>query len=225
MDQFLNFYNFTGTEFSSAVIVFNIVFAFVLGLIIVWAYRKTHQGLSYSQQFVFTIILMAPLASVVMMIVEHNLIGAFGLLGAFSLIRFRTIIKETRDVAFVFFALTTGVAVGTTNYAIALLSTILISLIILILYRYNFGSAAKEGFILTLNTSPRFKTENLNNIFSKYLDKHDLVHAKTTPHKGEYAFVLKFKNENDVDQFIKDVRDIPEIEQSQLITGQQSTEY
>jgi len=75
-----------------------------------------------------------------MMVVQNNLIGAFALLGAFSLIRFRTILKETRDIAFVFFALVIGVAVGTSNYSIALIGTIFVSIVILLFNKYNIGS-------------------------------------------------------------------------------------
>src|SRR3990167_777280 len=107
-----NFLFLAETETSAAIIVINLIFVFLLELVIAWVYRKTHRTLSYSQSFVGTIILMGIIASLIMMVVTENIVGAFALLGAFSLIRFRTIMKETRDIAFVFFALAIGVAVG-----------------------------------------------------------------------------------------------------------------
>ncbi|HLB57672.1 MAG TPA: DUF4956 domain-containing protein, partial [Gammaproteobacteria bacterium] len=126
-----NFYNIAPTELSIAIVVLNIAFSFVLQLGIAWIYKKTHRGLSYAPSFVFTLIIVGTLGTFVMMIIQQNFVGAVALLGAFSLIRFRTILKETRDVAFVFFALAAGVAIGTGNYATGLVSVVLISLIIL----------------------------------------------------------------------------------------------
>lgn len=105
MLEVANFYNFTGTEFSSAIVIFNVLLTFALQMAVVWVYKKTHRGISYSQSFLFTLVMIGVLGAVIMMVVQNNLIGAFALLGAFSLIRFRTIVKDTRDVAFVFFAL------------------------------------------------------------------------------------------------------------------------
>ena len=133
-----NFLFLVETETNAAVIVLNLVIVFLLELAIAWVYRKTHRTLSYSQSFVGTIVLMGTIASLIMMVVTENIVGAFALLGAFSLIRFRTIVKETRDIAFVFFALAIGVAVGTNNYTVAFLGTILISGAILLMNRFNF---------------------------------------------------------------------------------------
>ena len=91
-----NFFNLTPTEISAAVIVLNIAVSLLLQLLIIFVYKKTHQGLSYSSSLIFTIAMIGVLGTVIMMVVQNNLIGAFTLLGAFSLIRFRTILKETR---------------------------------------------------------------------------------------------------------------------------------
>src|SRR3989344_4088557 len=131
-DNLLNFYNLTSTELSSAIIVFNILLAFGCAAVVVWVYRLTHRGLSYSQSFLVTLFMVGGISSVVMMVVQQNIVGAFALLGAFSLIRFRTIVKDTRDIAFVFFALAIGVAVGTNNYAIAVVSVVFIRVVILL---------------------------------------------------------------------------------------------
>src|SRR3990167_1797872 len=129
-----DFLTLAQTETSAAIVLFNLIIAFIIGIGISFVYQKTHQGLSYSRPFLSTLVLMTVLGSVVMMVVSQNFIGAFALLGAFSLIRFRTILKETRDIAFVFFALVIGIAVGTNHYPIALISTLFVSLIIMALY-------------------------------------------------------------------------------------------
>lgn len=220
-----DFYNLAQTEVSGAIILFNILFAFALGLVVVWLWRRTHRGLSYSQSFAMTIVLLAPLAATVMMIVQNNLIGAFALLGAFSLIRFRTIIKETRDVAFLFFSLTVGVASGTNNYAVGLIATIAISAIVLWLYRMNFGASERTGFVLTLETSDVFKSADVQSLFDKYLKYSELLHTKKSAGEHEYAYSLHFKKPEDAAVFMEELQKISHISKSYLITGKELIEY
>jgi hypothetical protein len=86
--------------------------SFVLGMIIAWVYKATHRGLSYSQSFQFALVLLTILGSVIMMIATQSLFAAIGLLGAFSLIRFRTAIKDPKDMAYILLVLSVGLAMG-----------------------------------------------------------------------------------------------------------------
>src|SRR3989338_10485853 len=126
-----NFFRLTQTQINISIVLINLALSLVLGLFIVWVYRKTHRGLSYSTSFIFTMLIISLIATTVMMVVQHNIIGAFALLGAFSLIRFRTIVKDTRDVAFVFFALAIGIAVGDGMYTVAGIAAVFIGAVIL----------------------------------------------------------------------------------------------
>ncbi len=221
-----NFYNLTQTETNAAIVVFNILFAFALAYIIVWTWRKTHRGLSYSQSFAFTLIMLSPLAATVMMIVKNNLIGAFALLGAFAFIRFRTIMKETRDIAFLFFALTIGVATGTNNYAIALIATFLISAVVLYLWKKNFGSAhEKIGFVLTLAADGNFRGENLRALFDQYLRKYELLHASASPEAHEYAYAIHLKDDKEASEFLRQTKTAVGVRSTYLITGKETIEY
>ena len=221
-----NFYNLTQTETNAAIVVFNILFAFLLAAGIVWTWRKTHKGLSYSQSLAFTLVMLAPLSATVMMIVRNNLIGAFALLGAFAFIRFRTIMKETRDIAFLFFSLTVGVAVGTNNYAIALIATFLISLIVLVLYRFNFGSSQEKiGFVLTIRTAPNFKGETLRSLFEQHLNAYELLHASTEKEAHEYAYAIHLRTETKAAEFLQELKKVPDVHSTYLITGKETVEY
>ena len=79
--------------------------AFVLSQVIAWVYIYTHAGLSYSRAFVQSIILLSVIISVSMMVIGNSLAIAFGLIGALSVIRFRNVLKDTRDTSFIFAAL------------------------------------------------------------------------------------------------------------------------
>ena len=80
-------------------IVLNMTMGFCLGLVISFVYKATHKGLSYSQSFMLTIVFVTFIVSMVMMVIGNNLARAFALVGALSIIRFRTVIKDTKDTA------------------------------------------------------------------------------------------------------------------------------
>ena len=83
-------------------IITNLVLSFILGVVISVTYKKTHKGLSYSQSFMITNIFICVIVAMVIMIIGNNLARAFALVGALSIVRFRTVIKDTKDIAFIF---------------------------------------------------------------------------------------------------------------------------
>lgn len=223
-----NYYDLIGTELSAAIVIFNLLYSFALQLAIVWVYKSTHRGLSHSQSFLFTLVMIGVLGTVVLMVVQNNLIGAFALLGAFSLIRFRTIVKETRDVAFVFFALAIGVAVGTNNYSVALIATVLISTMIVTLTRFGFGLITKEsvaGYVLTIETSENFVVDALQKKLATY-GIAELLHAKHDQGKrGHYAYSMHFEDPKNLHALSQGIRSLAGIERFEFITSKHSVEY
>jgi len=93
-------------------IITNITVALVCGLFISWLYRHTYKGPGYSITFVNSMVFLAMITAVVILVIGNNLARAFGLVGAMSIIRFRTAVKETQDIVYIFFALSVGMAAG-----------------------------------------------------------------------------------------------------------------
>lgn len=172
-----------------------ITLAFALGLAIAYIYRKTHRGFSYSPSFVFTIIIVSILSAIVMTVVENSLARAFAILGTFTIIRYRTAIKDTRDTAFLLWAIVTGLAVGTVNYALAVVSTGLVSAIILTLSRFNFGSLDKHDALLyfTSRTGPGQYEDDL----TRYCSSHRMLSMRAT--QGVHALTYSITPRSDRD--------------------------
>lgn len=213
------------TEVNAAIVVINLTLVLILELVIAWVYRRTHRTLSYSQSFVGTIILMGMIASMIMMVVTENIVGAFALLGAFALIRFRTIVKETRDIAFVFFALAIGVAVGTNNYTVAGIGTFFISAVIVLMNRFNFASAVRGGHILVILAKQPFVPESPAP-WRDYLASWHLLGAKTF-HDGlvEYTLGVRLRNESVSGAFLEQLRNTAGVERVELMSGKDAVEY
>ena len=96
--------------------------AFVLGQAIAWVYQRTHSGLSYARSFTQSLVLITMVVSLVMHVIGDNIVTAFGLIGALAIIRFRNVLKDTRDTVFIFYALVLGMAIGNGQFAAAIVA-------------------------------------------------------------------------------------------------------
>ncbi len=157
--------------YSPGDLIINLFIALASGLIIGIIYKATHRGLTYSQNFVVTLVLMCITVSAVMMVIGSNLARAFALVGALTIVRFRTVIKDTRDTAFVFFALTEGIASGTGNYLLSAVSTVFISAVAILLYKTNYGAYMRSEYVI------RFRFDRDSGVEAVYAK---LINEKTS---------------------------------------------
>ena len=183
------------TNYDLYSIVVNMLASILVGMIVAVVYRQTHKGLSYSQSFTLTIIFVAVIVAMVMMVIGNSLTRAFALVGALSIIRFRTVVKDTKDTAFVFWALASGMATGTGNFELAAVGTVVITILAIALHSSNFGALYKSEFILRF----RHATSADN---SAYLEQINLMSKRSSmlhiEHSGDgeslkltYDIVLK----------------------------------
>ena len=111
--------------------------SFALSVFVGYVYRYTHRGVSYSQSYVHTLVIMGCVIAVIMLIIGSNIARAFALVGALSIVRFRNAMKETRDIGFIFMAMAIGMAVGTRFYLLAIFSSVALCAFTVVLYKLN----------------------------------------------------------------------------------------
>lgn len=138
----------TGVAIDVREMVLRSVVAAVVGVVLAIVYRSTHKGLSYSQSFTQTIVFIALVVALVMMTVRNSLATAFTLVGALSIIRFRTVVKDTRDTAFVFAALALGMGAGLGYWELTGIGVVTVSALAFLMHLTNFGALYKSEFIL-----------------------------------------------------------------------------
>jgi uncharacterized membrane protein YhiD involved in acid resistance len=205
----------------------NLLLAFALGIIVSWVYRWTHRGFSYSVSFVHTLVLLSSITAFVMMVIGNSIARAFSLVGALSIIRFRTPVKDTRDTSFVFFSLGIGFAAGTGAYAIAALGTLAIGLFALIIHHIRIGESGKGDFLLRFRVANSSDGENVyKGIFDEHLKKNTLINM-TTVQQGahlELAFSVTFKEPKQQQQFLQELNALPQVEQAMLIAVDEGEE-
>lgn len=128
-----------------------IALSFCLGQIIGWLYIWTHQGVSYSRSFTVAMAALPMIVALVMMIMVDNIVVAFGLFAVFAIVRFRNIVKDTRDTAFILWAIMSGMAVGTMRFSLAVIAALAVSALFAYLYAVKFGARSRFDATLSLH--------------------------------------------------------------------------
>ena len=189
-------------------VVFNLIVALFCGIVISLLYRHTYKGLNYSSSFAISMIMLTMITSIVIMVIGNNLARAFGMVGAMSIIRFRTAVKDATDIMFIFLALTIGLAAGVKMYAVAIFGTLFISLIFLIISYFNFGLSKKREYLLQLLTSGSDVSGTVpEEIIKQYTRKFKLINVKAIGEPDEslmeYSFHVFLKNELEGNMLVK----------------------
>ena len=227
INSFLNKETLTHIYLPSEIII-NLVISFILGLIISFVYKKTHKGLSYSQSFVVTNIFIAVIVCMVIMIIGNNLARAFALVGALSIIRFRTVVKDTKDTAYIFWSLAVGMAAGTGSYFVAIIGTIILTSIAFILYVTNYGSIYKSEFILQYKTkNNEDKKSEYNKIISNYTKSSKLLNVESSGDNKslKLSFDVIMKEDESYDKFVTDLSNIKELTEVIVIAAKNDVDY
>ena len=173
------FEDLSGT-FTVADVALSMGLSFVLCAIVGLVYRTTHRGVSYSQSYVQTLVMLGMIVSLVMLVVGSNIARAFALVGALSIIRFRNAIKETRDVGFIFFAMAIGMATGTRFYLLAAVATAAISAAVLVMERFNWYKLDVRSQILKVQVPAGDDySAALDEILLRYTSQSELVSAES----------------------------------------------
>ncbi len=165
-------------NYSNMEMVINTIAALVIGVLISLVYRLTHKGLSYSQSFSQTIVFVTLIVAIVMMVIGGSLARAFALVGALSIIRFRTVLKDTKDMAYIFGALALGMAAGTSNYFLAGIGTVVVSALAFLLHRTNFGAVYKSEFILRFRFDRSGDSNGYLEAINTTCKRSDLLHME-----------------------------------------------
>ena len=140
-----------GVAISIVDLVIALSVAIILGLFIVFIYRLTHRGLNYERSFLVTLLMMSPIVALVIMLIGSNLALSLGLVGALSIIRFRTVIKDSRDMAYLFWSITIGLGSGTYNWTVVLVASVMFAGVMLLLYFLEFGKARSNDYVLVIS--------------------------------------------------------------------------
>lgn len=214
--------------YSADIVAFNLMVALLLALIIALTYKQVHKGISYSQSYVYSLVLVTMVVTLAMMVIGNDITRAFALLGTFTIIRYRTAVKDPKDTAFIFIGLVVGLAIGSSNYAIAFTGTAIISLAALILDVFNFGSITKYDHVLYMTVDLKEADQDkIKAEIDKSFKKAGVLNV-TYQKEGKqvlYTYNVVMNKEQTADKALKALTKLPGIEEIEILASQNIVEF
>jgi Domain of unknown function (DUF4956) len=150
-------------------LIIGLLLSFVCGHAIAWMYMFTHSGLSYSRSYVNTLITIPVIVSLVMTVLSNNLVVAFGLMAIFAMVRFRSILRDTLDTAYILTVIAIGMACGTSKFTSAVIGCL--AALGLMLYFHVTAFGTRHRYNLILNVQWRGAGEELDGL-RRLLGRH-----------------------------------------------------
>ncbi|MFN3555866.1 MAG: DUF4956 domain-containing protein [Bacteroidales bacterium] len=222
MEDFQNIFSFSITATD---VVSNMLVALFCGIFIAVLYKYTYKGLNYSAAFTVSMIMLTMITAVVIMVIGNNLARAFGMVGAMSIIRFRTAVKDASDIMFIFFALAIGLAAGVKLYSVAIFGTLFIGLVYLVISQLNFALPRKKEYLLQVLAS-QVAENPFASILSVYCRRYKLVNVKTMGEEGsetmEFSYYITLRDENKNTQLLREIKGVPGVNQANLFFDETS---
>ncbi len=154
--------NVLKVDLTPAQVVVSFLIAFALAFLWATVYRKTHSGIAYTRSFFFTLLLIPSIVAMVMMAIGSNVALSLGLVGSLSVIRFRTVIKDPKDMAFLFLAIGIGLCCGANAWMVAVIGTVSVSLIAILMAKVGHDKAGSADYILIFRSDQSDPWEKIN---------------------------------------------------------------
>lgn len=177
-------------------VLLSIIVSLLLGLFVAYIHIRTTK---YTKNFIITLSILPLLVQIVMMMVNGNLGTSVAVLGAFSLIRFRSIPGNSREITSIFFAMAIGLATGMGQLILAIMLTIIIGFVLFILSKSKFGEQKISDQVLKITIPETLDYNNVfNDIFNEYLEEYKLFQVKTTSMGSLYELSYKVSLKDDL---------------------------
>ena len=194
-------------------IVLALVLAFCLGLLIFYIYKKTYSGVLYSSSFGVTLVALTMITTLVILAVTSNVVLSLGMVGALSIVRFRTAIKEPLDIAFLFWAIADGIVLAAGMIPLAVFGSVLIGVVILVFANHKDMS---NPYIVVLRTNGH-ESETKAVEFLKSHVKKCVVKSKTAQ-KGFVELNLEIRLQDENTDFVNGLADVDGVESAVLVS-------
>lgn len=203
-----------GPQMTTGSIIMALVITFMISMFIYYIYTKTYSGVLYSKNFNISLIVTSMVAAVIMMGISWNLALSLGMVGALSIVRFRTAIKDPKDVTFLFWAIASGIICGVGVYKLAIISSLFIG-IILLLFSKRF--IVHQPYILMLKFS-ELDNALLESTLRKHCARYQTRNTTLADKMSEMTIELKIKKDEE-SALLKELKSLKGVHESMLFTN------
>ena len=179
----------SGGELSAETILLRLIVSAVIAAFLFLSYRLSHSGSIYSAKFNVSLVALAVITTTVMIVIGNNIALSLGMVGALSIVRFRTAIKDSRDTVYIFWAIVVGICCGSGDYLAAAAGSAVIFVVLLL-----FGRIRSDNRVLLILRTARVNESKVESLIFQYYNRKAVLRAKnTTDDSVEYIYELNGK--------------------------------
>ena len=230
MDDLLN--AFFGADYSAQPInvpalLLGLCLAFLGGMAISATYMATHRGLSYSRAFVNSLVVIPMVVTVVMMVLNNNLVTAFGLMAVFAIVRFRNVLRDTLDTSYVLSVLVVGMACGTQRFSLAVIAALTIMATMFFLWYTSYGSRHRFDLVVNLHWArPLAELELVRRVLKRH--SHTMLCASQRSSEvaagTDLSYRLLLRNPDISDELLTELREVTGVSRLTTLKAQEESE-
>lgn len=220
MEQ-VNFDNIFKSSFMDKVSVVSVIdvvialaLAFVLGLFIMQVYKKTFKGVMYSSSFANSLLALTLITTLIILAVTSNVILSLGMVGALSIVRFRSAIKEPMDIAFLFWSISVGIVLGAGLIPLAIIGSIFIGIIMLIFINKKM---ADSPYVLVVNCKNDKTEKNVISLINESVKKN-VIKSKTISPTAGIEMTIEVSLKDDTTDFVNSISNIDGVSNVVLVS-------
>lgn len=207
--------NFLENSSSVSIIdmVIGIILAFGIGVLIFFIYKKTYAGVMYSESFGVSLIAMTMITTVVIMAVTSNVVLSLGMVGALSIVRFRTAIKEPVDIAFLFWSIAVGIVLAAGMIPLAVFGSIMIGIVLLIFCNKKTHA---HPYIMVVRCMNKKAEDSVKKFLDNQVEKCVLKSKTVTKGMIEVNYEIRLKKDNT--DFVNQVANMNQVESAVMVS-------
>lgn len=205
-------------------LAFSMFIAFVIGLVISQVYKRTQRGMNHELTYMTTLVVLPPTVTLVMLFIRGDLIISLGLIGSLAIIRFRTAIKDTRDMVFLFWSIVVGLGAGTNNWTAVIIGSILLMGVIFILYLLKYGRSQNQDYILVISSESAGSFSEIQLVINSFVSAFTVRSQEIQDEMSEIVLELDFKSPDPIEfeKLTKQLYALPFVKSVSLLAPQLS---
>lgn len=157
------------------------VLAFVIGLFIMQVYKKTFKGVMYSESFAYALMALTLISTLIILAVTSNVVLSLGMVGALSIVRFRSAVKEPMDIAFLFWSISVGIVLGAGLIPLAVIGSLIIGIVLVVFINRK---TSQNPYILVVNVDNDNSEKKVLELVSEKVKKYAIKSKTVSPTNG-----------------------------------------
>jgi len=220
MPDFLKSPFVSGPSVAPLDVLIRLLAALVLGGLVAWIYRRTRKSTEVAASFPVTLVLLSVLIAMVTQVIGDNIARAFSLVGALSIVRFRTVVRDTQDTAYVIFAVVVGMAVGANDLWVSLIGIGVVGLAAFaMMTRPGLIASSQPAFLLSLRVGLGHDLDKLlGGTLDAHLQERELL-SIATARQGvslDVTYETRFRRDGSADELVKALNRVEGVQSVQL---------